>query len=202
MTLSEAVAKERADNATAFAAFHEQYVTKYIQLADAKAGATFTICSGVFAFLWTRDAFIDAVLHARAWSFFAVSLAALVLLAAGSAMAFYVIAPRLARSGNDLVFWKSVADLPLRDSMAEAVLSSSRERLARERLLHCYDLSKVCASKYRWLRRAMITGALGLAAALVATFVARLPMGVSAHDCEYHADLPRALEVARNTTCG
>jgi hypothetical protein len=195
MTLSDAVAKERADNATVFAAFHEQYVTKYIQLADAKAGATFTVCSGVFAYLWTRDTFIDAVVHARTWCLFAVSLGALILLAAGSAMAFYVIAPRLARSGNDLVFWKSVAALPRRDSLAEAVLTSSRERLARERLHHCYDLSKVCASKYLWLRRAMITGAVGLAAALFASFLSRLPPPASRDDCVYQAGLFRASQV-------
>lgn len=178
MTRSESVAKERADNATAFSAFHEQYVTKYIQLADAKAGATFTICSGAFAYIWTRDVFVDAILSGHGSAFVVVSATALLLLAAGGAMAFFVIAPRLARSGKDIVFWKSVAELPQRNCLADAVLGSSQERLARERLCHCYDLSRVCASKYRWLRRAMLTGALGLIAALIATFLVHLDQSI------------------------
>lgn len=185
----DAKAKERADSATVFAAFHEQYVTKYIQLADAKAGATFTICSGAFAYLWTRDAFIQAVLQSSAWGFVAVCTIALGLLGAGSAMAFYVIAPRLARSDKDLVFWKSVAELPDRDSLANAVLSSSREHLARERLRHCYDLSRVCASKYHWLRRAMLVGSFGLIAALLATLLARVSYIEKSEPP--HASIPR-----------
>lgn len=203
MSLSDAIAKERADNATVFAAFHEQYVTKYIQLADAKAGATFTICSGAFAYLWTRDAFIEAILYSRAWGFVAVSGIAMLLLAAGSAMAFYVIAPRLARSGNDIVFWKSVAEMPHRDSLADAVLGGSREQLARERLRHCYDLSKVCASKYRWLRRAMLVGAVGLIAALAATFLSRVPYVQSsapAHASIFWQDLHQTPRAARRAS--
>jgi hypothetical protein len=73
---SDTIARDRAETATTFAAFHEQYVTKYIQLADAKAGATLAVSSSAFAYLWTREAFINAVLQSTASGFIVISLAA------------------------------------------------------------------------------------------------------------------------------
>lgn len=155
----------------AFADFHAGYVATYIQLADAKAGATFAATAGVLAYLLTWDRFVDAITTPALSPSFFVAVSALVLLVASSALSFGVIAPRLPRSGGDLVFWKSVAIEKSGQEYAGKVLRLSPKEMARQLLVHCFDLSGVCARKYENLRLAMLVGAVAMGAALLARLV-------------------------------
>ncbi len=56
-------ASENTEAHSKFAEFHEQYVSKYIQLADAKAGAWFAVVSGVCVYLYTWNDFFNVITH-------------------------------------------------------------------------------------------------------------------------------------------
>jgi hypothetical protein len=85
------------------------------------------------------------------------------LLLVGSAlMSFLVIVPRTPQGGDDAVFWKSVADLSSAGEFLQRVRQLDDRRMLAQRLSHSFNLSRVCAYKYGWLRRAMLAGAIGL----------------------------------------
>lgn len=145
-----------------FADFHSSYVTGYIQLADAKAGATFAVAAGVIAYLLNSTKFADAVKLTQHWSVVSVALGGFVLLVGSALMSFLVILPRTPKGGDDSVFWKSVADLPSAGAFVQRVRQLDDRRMLAQRLSHSFNLSRACASKYDWLRRAMLAGAIGL----------------------------------------
>ena len=151
---------------TEFATFHEAYVSRYIQLADAKAGTALVITAGTLGYLLGQDAFVAALaFHSNGWLAVLAYLGGLPL-AASSALFFYVIAPRGSKPGKSLVYFDDVARRSAAD-FVDAIRSVSAEDLARERLKHAHAIAHVCRRKYIWLRRAMFSGALGLVAALV-----------------------------------
>jgi hypothetical protein len=142
-----------------FADFHEQYVSQYIELADTKAGVTFTFVSTLLGYLLATDGFRwPATLEIRELLFDG----AVLLLTISASMAFYVVAPRSRRSQQDnFVSWRAVADSTVDDFLCR-VTESSAGTITQAKLVHCYDLAKVCAAKYSWLRRSMFIGVAGV----------------------------------------
>lgn len=151
----------------AFADFHSSYVTGYIQLADAKAGVTFAVTSGVLAFLATSDDFAGAITFSSTALETISAAVAGALLVISSLLGFSVILPRTPRGGDDVIFWKSVAELPSAGDYVARITSLSNERLLSERLCHSFNLSRVCSAKYMRLRQAMLVGLCGLIALAV-----------------------------------
>jgi hypothetical protein len=145
-----------------FADFHAPYVTGYIQLADAKAGATFTVAAGVIAYLLNSTKFTDAIQLTPHWLIIGLALIGFALICASAVMSFLVILPRTPKGGDDSVFWKSVADLPSPTAFVQQVRQLDERRMLAQRLSHSFNLSRTCATKYEWLRRAMLAGAVGL----------------------------------------
>lgn len=145
-----------------FADFHSPYVTGYIQLADAKAGATFAVAAGVIAFLLNSTKFADAIKLTPDWFIVALALVGFILICASALMSFLVILPRTPKGDDDSVFWKSVAELPNPAAFVQKVRQLDERKMLAQRLSHSYNLSKACATKYQWLRNAMIAGAVGL----------------------------------------
>lgn len=151
-----------AESHQTFAEFHEPYVGRYIELADAKAGVTFTIASGALGYFLSLDRVLALLKSPAISTEFCLALLTVGLLATTAGISFFVIAPRQGHSGDDIVFWGSVASLKNAAEFVSRVGGTSEGDLIRARLVHCYDLARVCRSKYVWLRRAMILGLLSL----------------------------------------
>jgi hypothetical protein len=149
-----------------FATFHEGYVSRYIQLADAKAGTALVVTVGTLGFLFGQDTFV-AALQLRSHSLLIVlTYLAGLLLAVSSALSFHVIAPRGSKPGAGLVYFGDVARRSAAEFVDE-VRSAGVDGIARERLEHAHAIAGICCRKYLWLRCALVSGALGLVAALV-----------------------------------
>ena len=148
-----------------FATFHEGYVSRYIQLADAKAGTALVVTAGTLGYFLGQDAFVAALqLHGPCIPR-ALAYASGALLALSAILAFATIAPRGSKSGTGLVYWNDVAARTT-DRFIEDVRCAGTDKLVRERLAHAHTIAGICARKYRCLRAALGTGAVGLAAAL------------------------------------
>jgi len=168
-------------------AFHdvqEQYISRNIQLADAKASLTMLTTSGAIAFLLREESFRQHITTTIAMIPSDLSLAApvlwpaaaasfsLALLAISAGLSFLVIAPRMpppaasseTTGARGVVFWGDIASFPLSgktSSYVEAVRSRTLTQIANEKLANIYALSRVCLSKMRVLRAAMFFGAVG-----------------------------------------
>lgn len=153
-----------ADGRIGFADFHEGYLARYIQLADAKAGTVLVAVTLVIGYMLGSGATV-AVLRSPAvtWSFAATGLSLLLLIASAWCGAM-VVWPRTGGVDYGLVFWARVAGMSEQDYI-EAVGQAGPEGIAHERLRHCHALAGVCTAKYWWLRASFVTGAFALAAA-------------------------------------
>lgn len=147
-----------------FAEFHAQYVSGYIQLADAKAGASFAVSSAVLAFLVNSETFGQVVRFEATWPIGVTGVLGFLMLLASSVLSFLVILPRTPKGGDDVVSWGSVAALPAASEFVRRVKGLGDSELVGQRLSHSYNLSKVCTRKYLLLRLGMIAGAAGLVA--------------------------------------
>lgn len=153
-----------------FAAFHESYVRHYIALADTKAGVIFTLTAGVLGYLINVDEVRTALLAPAFSKVFVFSGLALLVLGAAATLSFLVIAPRLSSASNEgLVFFGAVAARERADEYLQDIAASSQEDLAKARLRHCYDISKICSRKYGLLKKAIWLTPVSLLLALSAT---------------------------------
>ena len=152
-----------------FADFHENYLRHYIALADTKAGATFTVTSGVLTYLLSSTKLLTAI-NGGSWeSKTLFALVAAALLVASSGFSFFVILPRKNRTqAEGFIYFGTVARLANVDSFVRKVTSTGLVGLVNSRLKHCYDLARICDRKYVWLRRGMIVGVIGLIATSIA----------------------------------
>jgi hypothetical protein len=145
---------------------------QHVVLADRKAGILFTLLSAALLYLFTR-------MPVSVWPPSPAAglwLAVVVLLVAASALAFLVILPQVRRSGPEAVlFWGAVAEHAGPQAYLAAVCARSPAELARAKAAHCYQLSRICARKFRLLRWALIAAAAGLV-----LFLVTLAVGVSA----------------------
>lgn len=146
-----------------FAEFHEDYVRNYINLADNKAAWAFAIAGGVLAYLVT-DAGIRSILLTPSLSVqFSVVALSILLLCASAACSFLVVAPRLSSPSNEgVVFFGAVAKRKSAASYIADVAAMSPEGLTEARIKHCFDISRVCARKYFFLRIAIWVGVAAL----------------------------------------
>jgi hypothetical protein len=144
-----------------------------VVLADRKAGILFTLLSGALLFLFTRvpDAVWPFDLAAMLW-FVVVG----VLLTA-SVLAFLVVLPRLRTDGAaDPLFWGTVARHTHSGAYLAEICDTEPAALARAKALHGYQLSCICARKFRLLRVALLCAAAGLVLFLTALAIG-LPPG-------------------------
>lgn len=155
-----------------FAGFQEDYVRHYISLADTKAAWTFTIASGVLVYLIGTDKTKDALLApVLSWPY-ASLIASVLLLVVSAFFSFRVVAPRLAsNSGEGIVFFGSVAAKDDAASFVSEVAAHDPAEITEARLIHCFDVSKVCDGKYASLKKAIWIGLPALAVTLVAVLL-------------------------------
>jgi Family of unknown function (DUF5706) len=140
------MARLNALQKTAFADFHEGYLSRYIALADTKAGVALTINAGLLGFMATRSEWWSA---AKADTVVLALLLAngLVPIAAG-AWSLWTIMPRRSKSSEGLIFWRSVRSHPSENAYISAVEAVTPAALARERLSHSWALAGVAEKKY------------------------------------------------------
>ncbi len=149
-----------------FANFHEGYVRNYIALADSKATLALGVTAGLLTYLFSLPKFHDLIVS-PVWKALVVqALISSLFLALSSACAVLVITPRLTPTGEEIVFFGSVAMYASSDSYMKQIARRSDAELTAARIHHCYEISKVCVRKYDMLRRAIWFGCLGVASLL------------------------------------
>lgn len=159
---SSAIISQFSDHHLKFADFEEAYLSKYIQLADVKSGATFAITSGLLVFLVDKRQLIQAATHPQlSWIWFLAFVSGATLLLS-SCLSFAVVYPRLRSDGRGIIFWKNITARDNGDKYNSDIAALSLSEIASERLRHCFTLAKVCESKYGMLRLAMLFGSVGV----------------------------------------
>lgn len=156
-----------------FADFHEQYTSKYIALADGKATLIVAFSGAFFGYLVSNEIFAASIEFTRPLLSVLIGLS-LLLLGASFFFAFLAIWPSRRRSGRDIVFWRAVAAYPTAQDYVVDLDKVTAETLAEHRLVHCYDLSRVCAAKYDRLSISLSSGFGGIVFAVLALGFFRL----------------------------
>jgi hypothetical protein len=95
-----------------------------------------------------------------------MAFVAMAALAAGAFLSLLVIIPRRPGSRRGFLLWEAIAQYGTGRQYADELWLLSPASLFQVKATHCFDLAKVCRRKYRMLRYALGTGAVGLAAAL------------------------------------
>jgi hypothetical protein len=156
-------AYEPEDILSRFASETHAYISDFIRLADEKA-AFFSGASAAMLYLLFNS-------HAEkylSWSLNGASIRALIDICAMAALSaacvfgLSVVTPRR-RVGPAAghIYFDAIIRSNSRESFAAEVMQLSKEELIREKLMHSYDLAKVCNHKYRaqtWQLWLMITG--------------------------------------------
>ena len=168
-----------ADGLREFCTFHEDYVSRNIQLADTKAALVLLAFSSVIALSLRDPQFMEAMRKgfplsvSRPFSLQSfLALASFFLCGVGIALAFWVVLPRFdtgrqAGQKAGYTFWKDVSSRARGDLAAyvQVMKSLSDEALLDDRLHHLAQLSRICSRKMSLLPFSMWIGALGVVAA-------------------------------------
>ena len=150
-----------------FSAFAHQYIRDYIKLADQKATLFFTGATALLAFMYNENVSARWLKPPMQWNIpDAIAFVAMVALAAGALLALIVIIPRTLGSRRGFLFWEAIAEYETGRQYSDELSLLSGPSLVQVKAEHCYDLAVVCRQKYRMLRCALWTGAVGLAGAL------------------------------------
>jgi hypothetical protein len=150
-----------------FASFAHQYFRDYINLADQKATFFFTGTTALLAFLYSRNVSARWLKPLMTWNILdTVAFVAMAALAGGAFLALLVVIPRTPGSRRGFLFWEAVAEYATGRQYADELWLLSPPSLFQVKAEHCFELAKVCRRKYRMLRWALWTGAVGLAGSL------------------------------------
>lgn len=150
-----------------FTAFAHQYIREYINLADQKATFFFTGATALLAFLYNKNVSARWLKPVMQWNILdTVAFVAMAALAVGAFLALLVVIPRTPGSRRGFLFWEAIAEYETGRQYSDDLWLLSGPSLVQVKAEHCYDLAVVCRRKYRMLRCALWTGAVGLAGAL------------------------------------
>ncbi len=150
------------------------YLREYIRNADQKATFFFATLTALLAFLNAQNVSARWLKDIRLWSFVdALGFLSMFGLAAGAATLLAVIFPRLKGSRRGIFFFDAIAECDGPGEYANDVLSHSGDHLVRTKLQHCYELSKICSTKYRVLRVGFWIGCVGAGSALLFLVLAK-----------------------------
>lgn len=153
---------------SAFASDVHQYIRSYIQLADQKAMFFFAGATAMLAFLYKNNLSARWLKAVETWSVLdALTFVGMGGLAVASFMALLVVVPRIPGSRRGYVFWEAIAEFRSGREYADDLASLSAASLLQLRAEHCFELARVCRTKYAMLRRALTAGAIGLVATLL-----------------------------------
>lgn len=160
-------ARADAEAKAEFASFTHQYVRDYINLADQKATFFFTGATALLAFLYSRNVSARWLKPLMTWNILdTTTFVAMAALAGAAFLALLVVIPRTPGSRRGFLFWEAVAEYETGRQYADELWLLSPPSLFQVKAEHCFELAKVCRRKYRMLRCALWTGAVGLAGSL------------------------------------
>lgn len=155
-----------------FARHVHNYVTEHIKLADQKAAFTFALATALACYLFKNDMHKMWMKLPLTWSILdAMCFSGMVGLFAGLVSACAVILPRLRKSHEGIVFFRSIADCGSCSGYASRVLQRTDAELAESLLMHAFDLSAVCCGKYRALTYALWLTCIGSILSIVTLFL-------------------------------
>jgi len=146
-----------------FAAENHAYISDLIRLADEKAGFFFGVSAAIIYLLF-RDGVQKNWLLWLPEHPVRQTIGFLAMSASGLAcgLGFRVVTPRLKGGLSGHIFFRAIAQFGSRDSYADEVMSIPDDELIKEKLAHCYDLSRICTRKYRTLTLQLWTMIVGL----------------------------------------
>lgn len=145
-----------------FIDFEENYIDRYIALADIKAGLVFAVSSGVIVYLVDKeDLFSRLSKLSCSFDWLNVFLSFFFLLIS-IGFSFWVIAPRLWSTEKGTVFWGGVAKHKTSDDYLTFISKMDYQELLSERVRHAHDIARVCSKKYYCLTLAMWAAAIGI----------------------------------------
>ena len=152
----------------AFAARVHRYVNGCIRLADRNAAFLFAAVGATLAFLNARGATKLWIKSPFDWSLSETLafLAVMGFLASATASAV-VLLPRKKGSRTGLVFWGAISKCRSAEEYARLVVGQQPTGLAEATLEHCFELSRVCTSKYRAMSWALWSGGAGFVGTLL-----------------------------------
>jgi len=157
----DAEARER------FAEAAHQYVREYIRLADQKASFLFTGATALLAFLYKNEVSARWLKPVMEWNILdTLAFVAMTALALGVLLALLVVIPRTSGSRRGFLFWEAITEYDSGRQYSDELRLLSAATLSQVKAEHCFDLARVCRTKYRILRAAIWTGAVGIAASL------------------------------------
>ncbi len=158
--------KEVQDRAQ-FAEQVHQYIREYIRFADQKAGFFFAVYTALLAFLYRNEVSARWMKPVMNWNIIdTLGFIAMAGLSVSALLCAYVVIPRLAGSRRGYMFFEAIAEYPSARDYSDDIATKTAASLAQIKSEHCYDLAKVCRSKYKMLRVALWAGSIGLAASL------------------------------------
>ena len=150
-----------------FTSFAHQYIRNYINVADQKATFFFTGATALLAFLYNKNVSARWLKPVMQWNILdTIAFVAMAALAVGAFLALLVVIPRTPGSRRGFLFWEAIAEYETGRQYSDDLWLLSGPSLVQVKAEHCYDLAVVCRRKYRMLRSALWTGAVGLAGAL------------------------------------
>ena len=150
-----------------FTTFAHRYIRDYINLADQKATLFFTGGTALLAFMYNKNVSERWLKPPMEWNILdTVAFLAMAALALGAFLALLVVIPRMPGSRRGFLFWEAIAEYKSGRDYSDDLGLLSSPSLVQVKAEHCYDLAVVCRRKYRMLRCALWTGAVGLAGAL------------------------------------
>ena len=124
-------------------------IIQNINLADRKAGIIFTleVAAGLFLLQRAPEA-LGTLLAGPDLAALLWALIMLVLVGA-AASAFAVIFPRIRRQPGGILFWGDITGYARGRDFPARVARERLDDLIRIKLTYCYDLSVICATKFR-----------------------------------------------------
>jgi len=167
MTVPDEQTVASAPELTTFANDVHSYLRQNITWADQKAAFLFAGASGFLAYLNSHGAFrfLRGSTPFRCADILLVSAAVCLMITAAAAFVTYW--PRTKGASAGLVFWGAIA----RNESAEAYLERVREKTAGElaaaKLVHGYELAKICERKFKWADVAVRFGVVGFSLAII-----------------------------------
>jgi hypothetical protein len=145
-----------------FAEETHHYISECIRVADQKVAFLFAVTTTLLTFLLSQA-------KGKEWPKTIPYLlspdtllgAAIVLLMVSTLYAAYVVFPRLWKSSRCYIFWESISSYPSEKEYTSEAMRISPSEFIRDKFDNCYQLSRLCQEKYRYLNRAIMWGLSG-----------------------------------------
>jgi hypothetical protein len=151
-----------------FASSVHTCISDYISVVDQNAAFLFAAVGTTLAFLNTKGLTKLWIKNPAEWSLSeALTFLAVAGLLASAAASLFAVLPRKKGSNTGLVFWRSISKCRSADEYARLVLGTEPTELTTAKLQHCFELSQICARKYRALGWGLWCGGVGFVATLI-----------------------------------